>query len=468
MVSDPLPDCVPLDLFHGAGSISRSMLNYIAAPSEQQSRVTQVEVSLMARREVALGHGFPAARVAIGVESRRADLRLTPEPPYSDPRLDHHDLIAEIALPFDSWGQTGAASSLTVGGRFSYVEHRIAGQVAAAPLFAALKWRLSSQWMVRGRVTQVYHVPSPGELSEIGSQRAVIASNPCSSPFAQGSQLCAMAASPVTSGSGAPTELTAYIADLGHSRAERGYSASGGVVWNSPTHRERFVGLDLTMIKIKDAIRAQGALELLHKCLEHADEDACRSVVPVLGDGTFAIYSPVSNDNIDESARLDLEASDGGSTHWGNWQAQFLAGYLLQRRLLDYDGGSLVNLRGTYDVVYNNSGVAYPITRWLAHIQWNRGPWTAQWTTQYIGSVTEPGDSYGLLASNTSRHVGSTTYHDLTLAWESGSVYTVRFGVENVFDRAPPRINNALQDNTDAPAYRLEGRMFWLGIELSR
>jgi len=446
------------------------MLNYIAAPSEDQSRVTQAQVSLIARRELALGHRLSAAHLAIGLESRRTDLRLTPTPLYADRRLDHHDLIGEIALPFDSFGQTGAASSLTVGGRLSYTQHRISGQVVAAPLFAALNWRLSSQWMVRGRLTQVYHVASPGELSEIGSQRAMIVSNPCSTAAAQSSILCKIAASPVAFGSGAPTELTSSIVDLGHSRAERGYSSSAGVVWNSPTRRERFVGVDLTVVEITYALRAQGALELIRDCLEHQWTDACRPIVPVQGDGTFAIYSPVSNTGIDESARLDLEVRDAGSTRWGDWHAQLLAGYLLQRRLLDVSGSPLVDLRGTYDVVYNNTGIAYPIAQWQAHLQWKRGSWAADWTTQYIGSITEPADSYGLLeaAGDTSRRIGSTTYHDLTLAWTARSFYTVRLGVENVFDRLPPRVNNALQDNTDASAYRLEGRMFWLGLELSR
>ena len=470
VVDDALPDCVPLDLFHGPGSISQSMLNYIAAPSEEQSRVTQAQVSLFARREFSFGHRLSGARLAIGVESRRSALILTPSPLYADRRLDNYDFVTEIALPFDSFGQTGAASSLTVGGRFSYADHRISGQVAAAPLFAALTWRLSSQWLVRGRLTQVYHVASPGELSEIGSLRPIIVSDPCSTAAAQSSPLCAIATSDVVSHSRAPTELTASIVDLGNSRAERGYSASAGVVWNSPTRRERFVSADLTVVKISDAIRAQGALELIGDCLEHRRDNACRPVVPVQGDGTFAIYSPVSNTDIDESARVDLQVRDAGTNHWGDWKAELLAGYLLQRRLLDFSGAPLVNLRGTYDVVYNNTGIAYPIAQWQAHLQWKRGSWTGDWTTQYIGSFTETADSYGLLqaAGSSSRRVGSTTYHDLTLAWTARSSYTVRLGVENVFDRSPPRINNALQDNTDASAYRLEGRMFWLGVELSR
>src|SRR5581483_4946534 len=216
--------------------------------------------------------------------------------------------------------------------------------------------------------------------------------------------------------------------------------------------------------------RAQGALELIRDCLQYRWQDACRPIVPVLGDGTFAIYSPVSNTGIDESARLDLEVRDAGSTRWGDWHAELLAGYLLQRRLLDSSGHPLVDLRGTYDIVYNNTGSAYPIAQWQAHLQWKRGSWTADWTTQYIGSFTEPADIHGLLeaAGSTSRHVGSTAYHDLTLAWTVRTSCALRLGVENVFDRSPPRVNNALQDNTDASAYRLEGRMFWLGVELSQ
>jgi hypothetical protein len=63
-------------------------------------------------------------------------------------------------------------------------------------------------------------------------------------------------------------------------RPERGYSLSTGAVWNSPERRERFVSLDATWTRLKDAIRAPGAIEILEGCTDEDNTATCERLVP--------------------------------------------------------------------------------------------------------------------------------------------------------------------------------------------
>ena len=79
-------------------------------------------------------------------------------------------------------------------------------------------------------------------------------------------------------------------------------------------------------------------------------------------------------------------------------------------------------------------------------------------------------DRHGLLVPRNGvvHRVGSTTYHDVMLSWSAAQQWAMRFIVENLFDRAPPCVDNGLEANTDAPTYRLAGRTVALSIECSR
>jgi iron complex outermembrane recepter protein len=102
-------------------------------------------------------------------------------------------------------------------------------------------------------------------------------------------------------------------------------------------------------------------------------------------------------------------------------------------------------------------------------LQWSRAPWTAQWTTQLVGSVDEVHDRNGLLPDSGTalRHVGSVTYHDVMLRWNERPSWSLQLNIDNLFDSSPPRINNGLEANTDSPTYRLEGRLYSLSVAFS-
>jgi hypothetical protein len=250
-------------------------------------------------------------------------------------------------------------------------------------------------------------------------------------------------------------------------RPERGYSASAGLVWNAESRHERFVALDLTWLQLDNVIRAPGALELIEACRDDQNAAACSRVIPVRATDTFVIDGSLINGGRDESVRLDLDVRGSGTTQWGDWRAEAFASYLLRRALVDISGDR-VGLRGTFDVTQNTTGVGYPALRWQGRLQWSRAPWTAQWMTQFTGAVDEVRDRNGFLTGSggTVRRVGSVIYHDVLLTWAQRP-WSLQLSVDNLFDRAPPRVNNGFEANTDSAAYRLEGRLYSLSLRFS-
>jgi hypothetical protein len=107
----------------------------------------------------------------------------------------------------------------------------------------------------------------------------------------------------------------------------------------------------------------------------------------------------------------------------------------------------------------------------VAHsrLAWTWRSWAVSWSTDFIGGYAETLDRNGFLTGGGGRvrTVGSTLYHDVTLEHAWSSFASLHIAVDNLLDSRPPRVNNGLEDNTDSPTYRLEGRMYSLGMELT-
>jgi iron complex outermembrane recepter protein len=472
LVSAPIEHCVPLNLFGGPGTITNEMLDYITTARRDEARLEVKQASFIARREIGGSSTKPATRLALGLETRSLSARFsTPGFVVVAPTLlnqvtegsvPQDDLIAELAWPL-SVRNGQEALTVGAGGRLSYYDRR----TTIGSGFASLTWRFDPDWLARARFTQVYRAPSASELFAVGRERVVPLGNPCNSAISTASVFCTR--SDVVSPPSGIVADSVFIAGGNSSlRPEFGYSASTGIAWNSRERIERYVSLDATWTRLEDAIRSPNALELLKLCGNGSNPDLCTRVLPSISGDAFQIDGTLLNGGIDESARLDFEARDGGTTRFGHWRADLFASYLLRRRLTDLNGDR-VDLRGTFDITQTITGVAYPTVEAQARFTWTRGPYSAEWATQYIGPYDEVRDRNGWLVNpgGSLRTVDAVIYHDVGFAWAARPDLTLRFNVENIFDRAPPFVNNGLEANTDSPTYRVEGRMLSASFSLA-
>lgn len=471
IVTAPIEGCVPLDVFHGQSSITPEMLQYLDSSSSHGARETTLQLSLLGRSSFTLVPGTAPVHLAVGLESWRATLRSDQDAsgvggPVAG-TVQENDFLMEASWPWNL-SRTGSASiRLTAGGRVAWGEHQRPVPVG----FLGLEWRPDSHWLLRGHFTQVYRAPTVGELYLGFQERILPLGNPCAASGAT-PPLCALPNALQGVGLDGPgaspaTQADYFIAGNPQLRPERGYSAATGLVWSSTTDPGRRVSLDFTWIHLSDAIRQPSALEIISACQTGAAPGACLLVRASPGANLYAIDGTYINGGRDDAARVDLRAGERLQTGIGAFRGQVQAGYLLSRSITDISGREL-NLRGTFDAGQGVSGTAYPLLLGRAQLDWQQGAWAAHWTFDWIGSYRETFDRNGLLspATGAMRTVGGTAYHDFSIehAWSSLSA---RFGVENLLDRRPPRVNSALENNTDSGTYRLEGRTYSLTLEMT-
>jgi iron complex outermembrane receptor protein len=471
IVTTPIPGCVPFDAFDGPSGITPAMLGYIASPSANAVNELEMQFGLLARRSLMISPALPPARLAIGFES----LRTAEHADQDDTGLYgviagagaaptggtvyENDLLAELSWPWKSGSGDGSASRLTMGARLA-----LAGHYSLVPTaFAALEWRPEPQLLLRSRFTQVYRAPTAGELYLGYEERVLPLGNPCGAgEFA--SAFCTLA-NPLHS-TAAAAEADYFISGNPHLHPERGFSASWGMVLSSLSHPARLASLDLTWIHLNDAIREPSALELITACEISPGTAPCGRIAFVPNSNIYAVNGSFINGGRDELARIDVKAGDSLRTAFGELRAEILGGYLVRRLFTDVSGHD-IDQRGAFDLTQNVTGTAYPLVLSRAQLKWRWGGWALDWNTDFIGSYHETVDRNGFLTSTAGkiRTVGSTIYHDVTLERIWDGLASVRLGVDNLFDRMPPRVNNALEDNTDSATYRLQGRVFSFTLE---
>ncbi|MCZ8074005.1 MAG: TonB-dependent receptor, partial [Paucibacter sp.] len=79
-----------------------------------------------------------------------------------------------------------------------------------------------------------------------------------------------------------------------------------------------------------------------------------------------------------------------------------------------------------------NDGV---VQRWRHTVSadWEQGPWSATLSNSYLSGYTDQ-----TIVGKVDRKVGSYSLWDLTGAWAVTPALTVRAGVKNLFNTAPP------------------------------
>ena len=193
----------------------------------------------------------------------------------------------------------------------------------------------------------------------------------------------------------------------------------------------------------------------------------------------FVIESAFNSGNLVDQG-LDVGAHYRlPTTAWGNFRVGVDGSYIEKYNI--NQGGFVQDLAGHFDKTFGN----FARVRGLATLDWNLGPWNANWTTRYIGRITvgyanqclgpsaDEGDipngnnscdDYnGTLTGFNPVHYGAVTYQNASLGYNIEPINTfVQVGVDNIFDKQPPLLylNNVLNANTDVSTYDLAGRFY--------
>jgi outer membrane receptor protein involved in Fe transport len=345
---------------------------------------------------------------------------------------------------------------------------------------AAIEFRPIEDLLLRATVSKIFRAPTPTNLFAGPGADAPTATDPCAGhPELASNAAC--------QGFNVPpqvfSQLTGYVMgaefarDKGLSNVvlqpEFGKSFDYGFVYDPNWLPGLSVNADYFRILLDNLIVSGPGIAqtILTQCF-NTQGPICSDIIRNTdGSIKFVTESSFNSGNLVDQG-FDIGAHYRlPETAWGNFRVGFDATYI-QKWNID-QGGFVQHLAGHFDKTFGN----FARVRALASLDWNLGPWSANWTTRYIGRITLGYANAGLgpsgVQSSTDAynpnpigpvlHYGAVTYHNFSVGYRIEPINGfVQFGVDNLFDKQPPLLylNNVLNANTDVSTYDTIGRYY--------
>ena len=236
-------------------------------------------------------------------------------------------------------------------------------------------------------------------------------------------------------------------------KPETSESKTLGVVWSPGFLEGLNVSLDWWKIRIEDTIVADSPTQILNDCYIQGDAQRCTIFTrdPVRGYVNSLSFASI-NAGYREAEGYDFDLSYRLGTGIGDFSLLWQTTYTSRDEIkTDTNPNSLPQqlvgwatspgLVGTFRIRSN------------ASLTWSHGPWSATWGARYYSSQKETCLSPALfpdecsdpdyVAANPAQtrainRVGSNTFHDLEVRWNTPWDATVALGANNVFGHVGP------------------------------
>jgi len=462
--ADIIPDCVPLDLFGGAGSISADQLGFISTDLEDHGRNDQRVLNVGATGSWL---HTPAGLVqwAVGAEWRResgaydfdplrasgtAGQGLNADIPGGS--FDVREVYVEARAPLLASDSRVGALMASAGVRHSHFSNFGDDDTWRA----GLRWEPSGVIALRAEYARLLRAPSLQDLFEAQSTGPYgSATDPCQDPTPVQRVNCA--ANGVPGGSYERTEIFYDLTAGGDPtlQPESGDSFDAGIELHADDKRWS-ASVDYFRTRLDGYMSPIDDVTLLQECADGGTAQAC-SRIHRFEDGSLQrIDMRTSNlgnrfiEGFDAAARGNF---DGAA---GHFSAHLLVTNLASVRTRLFDGGTT-----EFDRAGFYFDAALPKWRALGGVDWQRDRWTASYNLQWIGDFTNCSlvDDGEYCA-----RVDHVLYHDVEAGFEAFTRLTLRFGVNNLTDEQPPFVNTS-DANTDTATYRLLGRLWFVQFE---
>jgi len=345
---------------------------------------------------------------------------------------------------------------------------------------AAIEFRPIEDLLLRATVAKVFRAPTPTNLFAGPAADAPTATDPCAGKTGvSGNAACKGFNVPPQTFS----QLTGYVmgsqfaSEHGLSSAvlqpEFGKSFDYGFVYDPSWLPGLSFNGDYYRILLDNLIVSGAGIAqtILTQCF-NTQGPICSDIVRG-SDGSIKFVTEAAFN----SGNLVTQGFDIGAhyrlpeTSFGNFRVGLDATYI-QKWNID-QGGFIQHLAGHFDKTYGN----FARVRALASLDWNMGPFTANWTTRYVGPIKIGYANAGLgpsgVESSTDAYAGNPigpvlyfgaqTYHNVSLGYNIEPLNAfVQVGIDNVGDKQAPILflNNVLNANTDVGTYDTMGRFY--------
>jgi iron complex outermembrane receptor protein len=481
-----IPDCVPLNLFGGAGSITPEQLAFVI-PETMINRGTNEQ------RLANLVLSGPGGRLlgrdlqwVLGAEYRREAGSLAPDslhdaylrdrfaftPDVRDPMhqvpdlfrftpevngaYDAFELFTAVQVPLVHDRPWARDAALNIGLRWSdssLLESQTTWQ-------AGLRWQLAEELTLRANYGEVLRAPSLAELYERPVQVEKFPFDPCGNdPTPTQQANCAANGVP---GGAYIQDGWGLIADHGGNselQPETGHTLGAGLIFTPAGAQGVSVSVDYFQANLSNLISVASPDETLFECAERGGSP-CAAITRIPDGHVIHLASTYRNSGKLEVRAFDFAIDWAGMTRIGEVNSTLLATYLDRWDRQPFPDGEVYSYAGNFDAG------ARPRWRASGHVDWRSGAWMASYAAEYIGSYSErvgPWPQFDIEFEPFDRRVDRVLYHDIEAGFRFDSGVTVRAAITNVTDEDPPYLNIA-PANTDVATYRLLGRSYFLEL----
>ena len=512
-----LNGCVPYDIW-GPNGPSQASLNYIQTPGFASGETNEQVVSAQLTGNLGeYGLKSPMANdgigIALGVEYRRESLEYFNDTAFSSgdlagqggPQLDIAgafdvmEAFGEIRIPLVQ--DTPFFHDLTFEGGYRYSDYSLAGTTSTYKL--ALNWAPVEDIRFRGSYNRAVRAPNIIELFTPSQIGLGLSEDICSGPdpltqFGYSAAQCAFTGVSASQYGRVPNnpanQYNALFGGNANLEPEIADSYSVGGVFTPTFFRGFTASVDYFNIKVENLISALNPDLILATCAENGDPVLCALISRAPGNGSlFTGASFVRGDNINVGALrtsgIDFEANyrlpvaDWGMESIGGFDLSFQGTWLHKLETTEAIPAPGTNIT-TYDCkgLYGAGFCGTPNPEWRHRLR-------VTWTTPLDGlSVSVNWRYFGKVCNQnicsdnpyfdatpsqfTSDAVlSSQNYFDLSATWRVKDNYTLRLGVNNVFDRDPPLVGGLLggvdarfNGNTFPVVYDALGRFIFMGV----
>jgi outer membrane receptor protein involved in Fe transport len=505
------PNCVPYDIWH-LGGVTQAALNYLSIPVVFDADMTEQIVHGDVGADLGkYGIKTPWAKdgmgVSLGVEYRRESLATHPDVtaqtgdnnggggtafPVSG-SFDVKEVFAEVRVPMVQ--DAPWAKELSFEGGYRTSDYSSSGTVSSYK--AALDWQIIDDVRLRGSYQRAVRAPNVTELFVAPQFGLFGGQDPCA-----GAKVPANIAGCANTGAVVGPNLfnygniaacsaaqcTALAGGNVHLKPEEANTYSYGVVF-TPTFLRGFTAtLDWFDITVNNEIGAIPPKVALTECFDTGSPTFCSLIhrSPTTGEISGDGYVSGVLENIgrfhttgwDYEANYRISLADMGLGDHGSLQFHDVGTILEKFVTTPVIGFGSYDCTGLYG---STCGTPSPKLRNVFRATWVT-PWSLSLSMQwrYFGAVDLDLNQSNVFLTGGAGfndkidgHIPAYNWIDLSGTWKVKDGYTLRFGVNNVFDKDPPIVDSSNlglasppfgNGNTYPQVYDTLGRTFFIGL----
>lgn len=492
--------CVPLNLFGGAGTITPEMLDYIGFNQHDISENTLKSYTANLSGDVATLPAGPLS-IAVGAEYRElsgffepdgtvvsGDSNGIPAKPTSG-KYDVTETYAEAHIPIlaDAPGVQRFDMTLAVRG-FDYSTFG-----SDSTYKAGLQYQPVDTLLFRASVAEGFRAPAIGELFGTETRFDAVLTDPCSDYTSGGTPQQIQDNCQALGVPGTYTQVNSQISvSTGGNpnlQPETSDSMMAGLVYSpewllDPAWSEQFdIALTYYQHELTDAIQAVDAQTKLTQCVRnfHLDPSLCDGINRGSSGAISGFDNRLTNIGGVETSGYDVDINYASpSFAWGALSVDWYNTFVRNFDEITPDSTAPGGFRTRELAGREENDSAIPEWKSMLNTDWEYDAWTVSWTMRHITSVTEQCSDFldGTPASLTSlglcsdphpsddsqseNKLGSTTYHDLRFMYRTAGDTELTLGINNAFEKEPPTCYSCSLNGYDASTYDIPGRFYYL------